>query len=192
MKRPLSPTSFHYPGSLRNDSERQMALQLGLSRTTLRGILLGGGNPTVGTLKKVADLKHMDLFLFMTPQEEPKSEYSSFGASVLVVRDGFDSWETHFRNFVEEFKKTKDFRLIFFAPVQKLDPKLHSLLSSIVVDLCLRFKMKPPAWAIKLRFLKKPWFPLEADECKPIALVESRLSYRRNNIFVLEHFLERV
>lgn len=94
-------------------------------------------------------------------------------------------------NLVDEFRRTLDVRLIFLPPPSELDKSLSAMLSSIVLYLCDEAEIEAPTWAKKRVDLPTPWFVSETESLKAMAILESPLVFRRNNIFVLENFLER-
>lgn len=94
-------------------------------------------------------------------------------------------------NLVDEFRRTLDPRLLLLPPVRDLALELKALLASIVMSLCGEAGMNVPGWARKRHPLPTPWFVAEVESLKAMALVESPLPFRRNNIFVLDNFLQR-
>ena len=92
---------------------------------------------------------------------------------------------------VDGFRRTLDPRLLLLPPPPGLPAELHALLASVVLALCWEAGIDPPSWARVRRFLPRPFFPSETESLKASALVESPLAFRRNNIYVLDNFLER-
>jgi len=117
---------------------------------------------------------------------------STIAASYKVLRDGFESWKIHFMDLIDEFQRTLDPQLILLAPPVELSREQRALLASIVLQLCMNENISPPAWSMKKNFLSKPWFVSEMQSLKAMAIKESPIAFRRNNIFVLNNFLERV
>jgi hypothetical protein len=109
-----------------------------------------------------------------------------------IERDGFTSWKVHMMDFVDEFRRSLDGRLIILPPVATLDKRLQALLASTVAHLCNEVGMDAPAWALKSHFLETPWFLADMNSLKATALLESPLAFRRNNLFVQQNFLARV
>ena len=105
--------------------------------------------------------------------------------------NGFDSWKIYFFNFVDEFRKTMDPRLILLPPIEALDKKLYALLSSIVRYLCNEIHTTPPDWALKRHFLSTPWFLSGMESLKATTILESPLEFRNNNNYVQNNFLNR-
>ena len=170
-------------------SERVLAQESALSRGSVRGALLEK-NVTIKSLEQVASFFDCDLHLLATPQQV-LSQYSTIATSLLVERDGFDSWKIHFFNFVDEFRRTLDVRLIMLPPHSGFDKRLTALLSSIVRDVTQGMVVDTPSWALKRNLLDTPWFVSEMESLKASALLESPIFYRANNIFVHENFLQR-
>ena len=110
-------------------------------------------------------------------------------ASEYVAIDG--EWMLHFFNFVDDFRNTKDSKMVEDALIETLDPKFQALLASIVCTLCDELKIKIPAWAFKTQWLKCPWFVSGIENLKAMAISESPIYFRRNNIWVLDNFLSR-
>ena len=61
----------------------------------------------------------------LLPQEPCNSDYSTYAVSLKVQHDGFDSWKIHFFNFVDEFRKSWDVRLILLPQPLSLDLKKY-------------------------------------------------------------------
>jgi len=91
-----------------------------------------------------------------------------------------------------EFRRTKDVRLVLLAPSLKLDRKLVALIASTTIELCHEIGLETPHWAKQNFFLESPWFVSGSEALKPMAILESPLAFRRNNIFVLDNFLQRI
>ena len=128
----------------------------------------------------------------MACSDDTNSEMSTIAASYKVLRDGFESWKIHFMDLVDEFQRTLDPQLILLAPPVELAREQRALLASIVLQLCMNENISPPTWSMKKNFLSKPWFVSEMQSLKAMAIKESPIAFRRNNIFVLNNFLERV
>lgn len=124
-------------------------------------------------------------------RETGDSSCSTVAVCLKVEREGFESWKTHFLDYVDEFRRSLDTRLFLLAPPPKTPLKLRALLSSITLELCSEVEMPAPDWAQKDHCLPEPWFVAEMESLKASALVESPVYYKKNNIFVLENFLKR-
>jgi hypothetical protein len=110
-------------------------------------------------------------------------------ALLLSTKDNL--WKIHFFNLVDDYNRTKDISLFLDEPDAASDERLKALISSIVCTLCENDNIKPPAWAFKCQWLKKPWFVSGIEDLKAMAILESPIYFRRNNIWVLENFLSR-
>ena len=100
-------------------------------------------------------------------------------------------WKICFMELVDDFRATKDFSLI------EKEPKLENcqekaLLCSIVLALCNEQNIEAPAWAWEKHFLPKPWFVSGIKNLYATAIIESPVWFKKNNIFVLGNFLNRV
>jgi hypothetical protein len=145
----------------------------------------------LATLRAAAQSLDREITVLLAPQMDTSSECSTVAASLNVIRDGAGSWKVHYMNLVDEFRRTLDPRLLLLPPVRDLALELRALLASIVVSLCDEAGMNVPGWARKRHQLPAPWFVAEVESLKAMALVESPLPFRRNNIFVLDNFLQR-
>ena len=186
---------FHLPFSYlrrqRRLSERELADRAALSRSAIRGLAdPAAGNVTVGSVDKLAAVFERDVEVLLSGQEL-FSEYSTVAIAYKVERDGFDSWKTHLFDFVDEFRRTADARLVLLPPPASSDERIVALLSSVVRALCEELGMSPPGWASRRHFLASPWFVSGMNSLKASALLEAPLAFRSNNIFVHENFLAR-
>lgn len=176
-------------------SERQLGKATGLSRGAIRAAIgTAPGNPTLSTLTTLANYFNIDLSLVANPRQPNVpggAPLSAIEASFLVQRDGFSSWKIHFMDLVDYFRRTLDTGCLLVAPSQKIDNKLYALLSSIVQQISFDTGVLPPLWSTQPQFLDRPWFVAETESLKAFAILESPLSFRANNIFVLGNFLER-
>jgi transcriptional regulator with XRE-family HTH domain len=173
-------------------SERDLAEKAGISRGALRSLCQPEhNNATLSTISSLANYFDGVVEVSLTSKES-FSEYSSIATSMKIERDGFDSWKIHLFDFVDEFRRTLDPRLIILPPQQSLHISLKALLASVVVDLSNEEQMNSPLWALKRYFLKTPWFVSGMNSLKATAIVESPLPYRANNIFVHANFLSRL
>jgi len=176
-------------------SERELGKATGLSRGAIRAAIgTAPGNPTLSTLTTLANYFNINLSLVANPRQvnvQGGPPLSAVEASFLVQRDGSSSWRIHFMDLVDYFRRTLDTGCLLMPPSQKIGKKLYALLSSIVQQLSLDAGVSPPPWSTQPQFLEKPWFVAETESLKAFALLESPLSFRANNIFVLGNFLER-
>ena len=185
-------TNFKYLRLRKNLSEEALASRASLSRLTLRQIEAGDGNPTLQSLERLSVALDRELcVMLLTKGRLCDSEVSTVAVSLKAERDGFESWPIHFMELVDAFRKTMDLRLFLLPPVSLLDTRLEALLASIVCHLCAEVVVPEPAWARRSFFLSQPWFPSQTESLKAMAIRESPLAFRRNNIFVCENFLAR-
>ena len=171
-------------------SERAICQKASISRVTLRSIENTKGNLTLHSISQYAAALELEWGLY-TAQEEAQSDLSTIATCMNVEKDGFESWTIHYMNFVDEFRRTLDMRLILLPPPTQYPLRLKALLASIVLELCAEAESLPPSWAQKSYVLSEPWFLSESESLKASALVESPVFYKKNNIFVLENFLKR-
>ena len=173
-------------------SERELARKAGLSRMTLRNLESGIRDSRLSSLAAVAAGLGRRVELVFS-SEDSLSAASTVGVTFRTCGDGEGSWKTHFMDLVDEFRRTRDGRLIALPPPAGiLSARLQALLASIVFQLTRECGMDTPGWAKRVHFLPQPWFVSESEALKASALLESPLVFRRNNIFVLASFLERV
>ncbi|OIO07556.1 MAG: hypothetical protein AUJ52_10115 [Elusimicrobia bacterium CG1_02_63_36] len=156
---------------------------------TLRGLILGTGNPTLKVMEKLANYFDCKLRISFEPKTDCPTEMSTAAVSMRVAAG--ESWKIAFFDLVDAFRKNQDYRLVMLRPTKKLDPRLKALLASIVCELCKETKLTPPPWAMQVQFQENPWFVSGMESLKASALQESPLSFRKNNIFVLKNFLNR-
>ena len=64
-------------------------------------------------------------------------------------------------------------------------------MAATVLELSKELKLRAPLWAKKARPLQTPWFVSGIENLKATALLESPLSFRSKNVFVLNNFLDR-
>ncbi len=174
-----------------NWSERALSAKLGIARETLRQCEQNPRDAKSIHLSRLAQILGHKLLLEVIPATIAQGELSTVAVSIRVQNDGFGSWKIHFMNFVDEFRRCPDVRLILLPPVVGLDMKLRALLASIVISLCDEVGLEHPDWIKQEMFLPTPWFVAEMQSLKASALIESPLAFRRNNIFVLDNFLKR-
>ena len=187
----LAPLKYHRLN--RNLSEETVAAKASVSRLTLRQAERGEGNPTLKTLDRIAGSLGMELLVLVVPLETPvDSSASTVAVSLKACHDGFETWPLHLMELVDAFRKTRDLRLLALPPVRELDERLKALLASTVVFLCEEAGVPSPTWAVEPRFLPKPWFLSETESLKAMAIRDSPLAFRRNNIFVQDNFLVRI
>lgn len=99
-------------------------------------------------------------------------------------------WRIPFMEFVDDFRKFKDIRLIE-QPFQCEHERFDALLASTIESLCAELGIETPNWVWEVPSCKYPWFVSGIESLKAITIVESPVYFRRRKIFVLENFLER-
>ena len=171
-------------------SERRLALESELSRVSLRALIKSPQNSRLDSLMRVTRTLDRDLYL-VSGERNTCLELSVQSVAHLVLRDGFASWKIHFMNFVDEFRRRLDARLILCPPSKELDLRLQALLASMVSSLCREVGMDAPEWAQKIYHLETPWFVSESEALKAMMILEAPLEFRKNLIFVAEDFLKR-
>ena len=173
-------------------SEREASEAASVSRRTLRSFEASETSVNFSTAEKLASQFNREAILLVAPSEPCRPEDTIVVTSSLIMKNGEDSWKTHLFDFVDSFRRTYDPRLTLLPPMSECSPKTKALLASTVSHLCRSVEMEVPAWALKNYFLESPWFPSETEKLKAMAILESPASFRANNIFVLENFLDRV
>jgi transcriptional regulator with XRE-family HTH domain len=172
-------------------SEREVTKRCGLSRGAVRQVESPStGNVTMSSLKQFASSLGRTVEVVLGA-DDLLSEYSTVATALKIERDGFDSWKIHLFNFVDEFRRTSDARLVMLPPPSSADRVVSALLASTVRALCEEMAIDSPPWATRRYFLPRPWFPAGMNSLKASAIVESPLPFRGNNIFVHENFLAR-
>ncbi|MBL6990600.1 MAG: helix-turn-helix transcriptional regulator [Bacteriovoracaceae bacterium] len=163
-----------------------------LSRTAIRRILNAQENVTLKSIDEFAQMLDLQTSTIIHPAMDANSDFSIIATSWKIQKDGFSSWKIHLMDFVDEFRASVDPRLILLPPTKQIGPRLFSLLSSTVYQLCCMTNSPAPDWCMKKYTLDKPWFVAGVESLKAYALLESPLPFRQNNIFVLNNFLERI
>lgn len=172
-------------------SERILSERAQISRTTLRAISAANDSVTLKSIQTTVETLGLHLSILASPTEM-NADFSTIAISLKVIRDGSKSWKIHFMDFIDEFRRTLDPRLFLLSPSSELSLPLTALLASIVTTLCNETEMAVPPWASKRFDLPTPWFVSEMENLKAMAILESPLAFRRNNIFVHSNFMERV
>mgnify|MGYP000739341135 CR=1 FL=1 len=171
-------------------SERSLAESAALSRSCVRQIVEHSGNLTIRSFVIIAEFFGRSVEV-LTSSDSANTDFSVQASSYKISRDGFDSWKIHIMDFVDEFRRSLDARLILLPPTTNLDPRLSALFASLTRYLCDEVQMSCPAWATKRYSLPAPWFPSGVESLKASALLESPLAFRSNNIFVQNNFANR-
>jgi hypothetical protein len=107
------------------------------------------------------------------------------------IVDDYPNWKLYFYDFVDDFRYSKDSKMI--AEEFEFDnEKIDALLASTVEKLCEELNIEIPKWLSKIPSCKKPFFVAGFENLKATAIVESPLRFRIRNIFVTKSFLQRV
>ncbi len=176
----------------RNLSERRLSEISGLSRSNIRKIEYGALGIRLENLRVLCQSLDRQLEVMVTPTEPVEVAHSVVYLSIQIERDGFESWKIHLMDFVDNFRRRYDPRLLVLPPVETLDARIKALITSTVLFLCTEVGADFPSWAYRDHFLSKPWFVSGMESLKASAILESPWQYRKNNIFVLSNFLARV
>ncbi len=175
----------------KNLSERDVARSAGIARATLRSLEAEPRSSRPEILDQVLQLFSRQAILALVPSEPAASEQSIVAISIAIVNQGFESWKIYLMDFVDEFRRSMDARLVLLPPVKALDPRLRALMASTTTALCAESGIDVPDWARRSYFLDEPWFLSGMESLKAMAILESPVEFRRNNIFVHDNFLQR-
>lgn len=170
-------------------SERTLAEKAGVSRGTIRSVFSSEGGVTVQNIEKISKALGRRPVFTLISELEISSDDSIPVVSLLITQD--ENWTIHLFNFVDSFRRLKDPRLVQLPPVRKTPLKYRALLASTVFQLCTELGIDTPDWATEIYFLPEPWFVSGVKSLRAMAILESPLFFRRNNIFVLKNFLSR-
>lgn len=96
-----------------------------------------------------------------------------------------------FFDAVDEARRNRSFDALYALYTSSQSTRDRALLNSTACVLAAEFGETPAEWAMDPLELPKPWFVAGVESLKAMALVESPLPFRRNNIFVLRNFLSR-
>lgn len=97
-----------------------------------------------------------------------------------------------FFNAVDSDRKSKNFYELKRLYSKSRRTKERALINATARALSKELKINYPWWARYSIFLKEPYFVSGIENLKASALQESGIEFRKNNIFVLGNFLERV
>ncbi|MCC7405657.1 MAG: hypothetical protein IT288_14760 [Bdellovibrionales bacterium] len=171
-------------------SECELARRSAISRLTVRSLSRQFEGARLKTWAEAAEgLDYEVVLVSQSAKTQPDCSVQAVGYQVLL--DGEDSWKIHFMNFVDEFRRTLDTRLIVLPPPRQLSQRLQALLGSMVSYLCHESEIAAPKWAERILPLADPWFVSESEALKPMMILETPLEFKRNLIFVGENFLDR-
>lgn len=117
-------------------------------------------------------------------------ESKTIQETMLAMSQNGDNWRIPFMEFVDDFRRTRDIRLIE-GPFDSNDHQFESLLASTTEYLCDEMGIETPDWVWNVPACKEPWFVSGYENLKAISIAESPVFFRRRKIFVLENFLSR-
>src|ERR1035437_3712932 len=92
-------------------TERSLAAAAKVSRGCIRAVFGGVETCSLSSIAKVAEALGQKISLIVSA-EEGLPEYSIVAIAIKIERDGFGSWKMHLMEFVDEFRRTLDSRLI--------------------------------------------------------------------------------
>lgn len=161
----------------------KLSKRTGLARSYLYKVIEGTSSPTLETFGKITSALGFEVEFRRQPLVDSVRDVSE------KALDG--NWKIHFFNFVDALRRSKNPELIAEPPVKTLGERERALLASITYQLCLELELDIPSWAKEKYVLKEPWFVSGIENLKAMAIVESPVSFKRNNIFVLDNFLAR-
>lgn len=102
-----------------------------------------------------------------------------------------EDWKITYMDFVDRFRKHPSYHLVKQEPPRK-NKKMYALLQSICIQLLREANIPLYGWVCKNFYLKSPWFVSGMKSFYAMAIVESPVAFRKNNIFVMGNFLRRV
>lgn len=175
-------------------SQRALASKAGIAYKSLQLIEGGNHNTKLSTLQKISEALRFPKYLF-------KNHVAKFFAlppdsiaiiSRQIVHSKSHEWKIPLFNFVDQFRKTKNKKLITAPPSEDLPPQMLALLACVIESLCLEAEIHVPWWCGGIPALESPYFVAEIENLKALSIMESPPYFRKRNIFVLNNFLERV
>ena len=174
-------------------SQRALAARAGIAYKTVQLIETGHHDPRVSTLDRIAQAlgypRRIVNERLRTLWESPPDSVAM--VSERIVSGEPSSWKGHVFDFVDAFRRSGDPQLIKNAPVQGSSNFVRALLAATVESLCRELNVVIPNWCHNVGCLNEPTFVAGIENLKAMSLVESPLSFRRRNIFVLGNFLAR-
>lgn len=100
-------------------------------------------------------------------------------------------WVSFF-NAVDSDRKSKSFSELKKLYSKSRRTRERALLNATARALANEMHLNYPWWARNNIFLKTPYFVSGVENLKATAIQESGIEFKKNNIFVLGNFLERV
>jgi transcriptional regulator with XRE-family HTH domain len=174
-------------------SQRDLALKANIAYKTIQLIEAGEHDIRLSTLEKIATALDLPLRQF----DEALLQFLGYPFSILtlseqITQEGFHSWKSHLFEWVDDFRKHPNMKLIIDAPSKNSISRTRCLLASVVETLCEEVPLTAPWWCSAVEPLEEPWFPSNSENLKALALREAAIHFRKRNIFVLHNFLSRV
>jgi DNA-binding XRE family transcriptional regulator len=173
-------------------SQRAAASKAKISFRTYQLLEKGGHDAQVSTWQKLAKLFGIPATAVLAGLEKPFREPvdSVYRASLLMVQKPAQ-WTYALFDFVDAFRRTRNFALLATPPESELETRLQVLLAAVVEQLSQESGLTPPLWLDATPVLPEPWFVAGIENLKAMALIESPLAFRKRGIFVLSNFLDR-
>lgn len=107
------------------------------------------------------------------------------------IRSDDGNWPVYLMDFVDEFRRTKDKKMIE-EPFELVGDEQDALLASTAEALCDELEIDVPEWLSLVPACLKPYFVSGLENLKAISLVETPTRFRIRKVFVLDNFLTRV
>ncbi|MBU0506681.1 helix-turn-helix domain-containing protein [bacterium] len=174
-------------------SQRLLAKKAGIAYKSLQLIEVGGHDPKLSTLSKIAMAINYPKGVFNNFVSQffslPQNSIAIVSREIVLSKN--KKWQIPLFDFVDQFRKNKDPVLISEPPCNELPQRLKALLASTVEALCAELAITKPWWCDGIESLGDPYFVAEVENLKALTLIESSVYFRKRNIFVLENFLER-
>ena len=111
---------------------------------------------------------------------------------VIRVNNG-ENWQLYAQQLLDDVRRDPECLALIVGSVKPefKDQKIYAIFQSLFSYLGNKYTLTPFKFFPPL-FLEKPWFPGDIENLKAMSIKESPKEFRRNNIFVLKNFLERV
>ena len=107
------------------------------------------------------------------------------------IRSDPGNWPVHLMDFVDEFRRNRDAKMID-EPFELIGDEHDALLASTAEALCDEMEINVPAWLGRVPACREPYFVSGLEDLKAISIVESPARFRIRKVFVLDNFLSRV
>lgn len=108
------------------------------------------------------------------------------------INSGGD-WRLYIQQLMDDIRRNpKEYYRIFKEKPKFNDIKVYAMFQALTRHYAHEYNFETPEWAKVPEYLKEPWFPSGIENLKAMCILESPFEFRRNNIFVLKNFLDRV